>query len=90
VDDGSTERTAAVVERWVADDARVRPPPAIARWEGSAVRHGMLAAKGVRRFMTVAPEDWPGSQEQSGQRGARRRGVRRYPADSLAAATRSL
>ena len=65
VDDGSTDGTAALVERWVAGDARVRLLRRSHGGKGSAVRHGMLAAKGVRRFMTdadlsVAPEDWSG------------------------------
>ena len=65
VDDGSRDGTAALVEKWVAADARVRLLRQSHGGKGLAVRHGMLAATGAWRFMTdadlsVAPEDWSG------------------------------
>jgi dolichyl-phosphate beta-glucosyltransferase len=65
VDDGSTDRTAALVEQWIAEDARVRLLRHAHAGKGSAVRHGMLAARGAWRFMadadlSVAPRDWSG------------------------------
>jgi dolichyl-phosphate beta-glucosyltransferase len=63
VDDGSTDRTAAVVEAWSSNDPRVRLLRHAHGGKGLAVRHGMLAATGSWRFMTdadlsVPPEDW--------------------------------
>ena len=63
VDDGSTDGTAALVERWVANDSRVRLLRQSHGGKGLAVRYGMLAAKGTWRFMadadlSVVPEDW--------------------------------
>jgi dolichyl-phosphate beta-glucosyltransferase len=63
VDDGSTDRTAALVEQWSVSDVRVRLLRQSHRGKGVAVRYGMLAARGEWRFMadadlSVAPEEW--------------------------------
>jgi glycosyltransferase involved in cell wall biosynthesis len=63
VDDGSTDGTVAVVQKWVKADARVRLLALPHRGKGSAVRQGMLAARGAWRFMadadlSVSPDDW--------------------------------
>jgi dolichyl-phosphate beta-glucosyltransferase len=63
VDDGSTDRTGALVQAWAGGDARVRLLRQSHGGKGAAVRHGMLASKGAWRFMadadlSVAPEDW--------------------------------
>jgi glycosyltransferase involved in cell wall biosynthesis len=63
VDDGSTDRTAALVAAWAANDQRVMLLRHTHGGKGLAVRHGMLAATGAWRFMadadlSVAPEDW--------------------------------
>jgi glycosyltransferase involved in cell wall biosynthesis len=63
VDDGSTDRTATIVERWASHDSRVRLLRQTHGGKGLAVRNGMLAAQGMWRFMadadlSVVPEDW--------------------------------
>jgi glycosyltransferase involved in cell wall biosynthesis len=63
VDDGSDDRTVALVEQWSAADPRVRLLRQPHRGKGSAIRHGMLAAHGAWRFMadadlSVSPDDW--------------------------------
>ena len=54
VDDGSTDRTASIVETASAADARVRLIRAAHAGKGAAVRRGMLAARGERRFLADA------------------------------------
>jgi len=63
VDDGSEDRTAALVQTWARTDARVRLLRRSHRGKGSAIRDGMLDARGRWRFMadadlSVSPEDW--------------------------------
>ena len=63
VDDGSTDRTAAVVEEKAGNDPRIRLLCQSHGGKGLAVRYGMLAATGRWRFMadadlSVAPEHW--------------------------------
>ena len=63
VDDGSEDRTAALVDEWAGRDPRVRLLRRSHRGKGSAIRDGMLDAAGRWRFMadadlSVAPEDW--------------------------------
>ena len=63
VDDGSADRTAAIVERWASNDSRIRLLRQAHGGKGLAVRNGMLAANGMWRFMadadlSVAPENW--------------------------------
>jgi glycosyltransferase involved in cell wall biosynthesis len=54
VDDGSRDRTASIVERASIGDARVRLIRAAHAGKGAAVRRGMLAARGERRFLADA------------------------------------
>lgn len=54
VDDGSTDDTAAVVERWHARDERIRLLRAAHGGKGSAVRAGMLSAGGRWRLFADA------------------------------------
>ena len=63
VDDGSDDATAALVERAMAADPRIRLLTQPHRGKGAAVRRGMLAAQGAWRMMadadlSVAPGDW--------------------------------
>lgn len=59
VDDGSSDRTVAVVERVSAGDARVRVIRAVHGGKGAAVRRGMLEARGTWRFMADADLSMP-------------------------------
>jgi glycosyltransferase involved in cell wall biosynthesis len=64
VDDGSSDRTPSLVERWSDRDRRIRLLRGAHRGKGSAIRRGMLAARGAWRMMadadlSVAPQDWP-------------------------------
>jgi|CXWL01.1.fsa_nt_gi dolichyl-phosphate beta-glucosyltransferase len=54
VDDGSTDDTASVVERWQARDERIRLLRAPHGGKGSAVRAGMRHASGRWRFFADA------------------------------------
>lgn len=63
VDDGSSDTTVAVVERWMAAEPRIRLLKQPHRGKGAAVRSGMLAAQGAWRLMadadlSVSPDDW--------------------------------
>jgi dolichyl-phosphate beta-glucosyltransferase len=63
VDDGSRDRTAALVDAWQWREPRVRLLRRSHRGKGSALRDGMLDARGQWRFMadadlSVAPEAW--------------------------------
>ena len=62
-DDGSSDRTAALVEAWTRSDARVRLVSESHSGKGGALRAGMRAAHGEWRLMadtdlSVAPGDW--------------------------------
>ena len=54
VDDGSSDDTAAVVERWASGREGFRLERTRHGGKGAAVRHGMLAATGKYRFMCDA------------------------------------
>ena len=54
VDDGSSDATAAIVREWTARNRGFRLERLSHRGKGGAVRHGMLAATGARRFMCDA------------------------------------
>ena len=54
VDDGSSDRTAALVEVASLADTRIRLIRFEHRGKGAAIRHGMLAARGACRFMADA------------------------------------
>ena len=54
VDDGSSDDTASIVERWASGRERFRLERIRHAGKGAAVRHGMLAAKGKYRFMCDA------------------------------------
>ena len=54
VDDGSSDRTAAVVDEWSRGRTGVRVESIPHRGKGWAVRHGMLASAGRYRFMCDA------------------------------------
>ena len=63
VDDGSGDATVRLVELWIRRDPRVRLLRQAHGGKGSAVRRGMLEARGSWRFMTdadlsVAPDTW--------------------------------
>lgn len=53
-DDGSTDDSAAIVERHTATEARIRLVRCVHGGKGSAVRAGMLAATGQWRFFADA------------------------------------
>lgn len=59
VDDGSTDATRQVVERFSASDLRVRLQAEPHRGKGGAVRAGMLAARADYRFMCDADLSMP-------------------------------
>jgi glycosyltransferase involved in cell wall biosynthesis len=59
VDDGSTDRTASIVETASAADARVRLIRAAHAGKGATVRRGMRAAHGERRFLADADLSTP-------------------------------
>jgi glycosyltransferase involved in cell wall biosynthesis len=59
VDDGSSDRTGAIVEELAASDGRVRLIRHGRRGKGAAVRDGMLAARGTWRFMADADLSMP-------------------------------
>jgi glycosyltransferase involved in cell wall biosynthesis len=59
VDDGSSDRTAAVAGEWSRGRARVRVESVPHRGKGWAVRHGMLASTGQYRFMCDADLSMP-------------------------------
>ncbi len=54
VDDGSTDRTRAIVEAEASADPRIRLMTGPHRGKGAAVQQGMLAATGTWRFMADA------------------------------------
>ena len=58
-DDGSEDRTAAIVEDFARRDARLRLLTLPHRGKGSAVKHGMLAAAGEYRFLCDADLSMP-------------------------------
>jgi dolichyl-phosphate beta-glucosyltransferase len=53
-DDGSADRTREIVGRYATDDSRVRLVSLPHRGKGSAVRHGLLEARGQWRFIADA------------------------------------
>jgi len=59
VDDGSSDRTAAIAMRWAGHDQRVRVETVPHGGKGWAVRHGMLATAGQYRFMCDADMAMP-------------------------------
>jgi glycosyltransferase involved in cell wall biosynthesis len=70
VDDGSRDGTVAIVERWMADNPRVRLFKQPHRGKGAAVRRGMLGAQGAWRLMTdadlsVPPGEWAAFLERA-------------------------
>lgn len=58
-DDGSTDATGSIVEASAAADARVRCLRLPHRGKGGAVREGLLAARGARRFLCDADLSMP-------------------------------
>ena len=54
VDDGSTDATGAVVREWATQHGGFRLERVAHRGKGAAVRHGMLSAAGLHRFMCDA------------------------------------
>jgi dolichyl-phosphate beta-glucosyltransferase len=54
VDDGSTDRTRAIVEAHAEDDGRIRLLHMDHRGKGAAVKRGLLDARGAWRFMADA------------------------------------
>jgi glycosyltransferase involved in cell wall biosynthesis len=58
-DDGSTDRTAALVGESAATDSRIRLLQCQRHGKGSAVRRGMLEARGAWRFMADADLSMP-------------------------------
>lgn len=58
-DDGSEDRTVAVVEEFSAGDRRIRLARGPHRGKGAAVRRGMLAAQGAWRFLSDADVSMP-------------------------------
>ena len=65
VDDGSSDRTAAVVSEWADERRDIRLESIPHRGKGAAVRHGMLAARGRHRLLCDAdlamPVQWIGA-----------------------------
>jgi glycosyltransferase involved in cell wall biosynthesis len=59
VDDGSRDRTVAIVQALAAGDERVHLIAGERRGKGAAVRRGMLAARGKWRFMADADLSMP-------------------------------
>ena len=59
VDDGSADRTAAVVAERAASDPRVRLVPGAHKGKGAALRQGMMAARGRWIFMADADLSMP-------------------------------
>lgn len=59
VDDGSSDETAEIVSRVALADARVRVLREAHRGKGGALRSGLLAATGARRFMCDADLSMP-------------------------------
>ena len=59
VDDGSVDGTVRVVQELAHDDPRVVLQPEPHRGKGGALRAGLLAAKGARRFMCDADLSMP-------------------------------
>jgi dolichyl-phosphate beta-glucosyltransferase len=59
VENGSTDNTVAVVERFMADHPYVRLFAGEPRGKGRAVRRGMLAARGAYRFLCDADLSMP-------------------------------
>ncbi|HXD18908.1 MAG TPA: dolichyl-phosphate beta-glucosyltransferase [Vicinamibacterales bacterium] len=62
VDDGSTDRTASIVEAAARGDARVALVRAEHAGKGATVRRGMLAARGAWRFLADADLSMPMSE----------------------------
>jgi len=62
VDDGSTDRTASIVEDAAHADARVTLLRAAHTGKGATVRRGMLAARGTWRFLADADLSMPISE----------------------------
>jgi dolichyl-phosphate beta-glucosyltransferase len=62
VDDGSTDETAAMVDGVASADDRVRLLREPHRGKGGALRAGLLAARGARRFMCDADLSMPVSE----------------------------
>src|SRR5882672_10619693 len=59
VDDGSSDRTASIVEEMARADARVRLVRAAHAGKGATVRRGMLEARGAWRFLADADLSMP-------------------------------
>ena len=59
VDNGSTDRTAEVVQEYAHEHDYIRFIQAETRGKGLAVKHGMLAAKGAYRFICDADLSMP-------------------------------
>ena len=59
VDDGSTDRTASIVEQAAAGEGRIRLVRAIHAGKGATVRRGMLEARGEWRFLADADLSMP-------------------------------
>ncbi len=59
VDDGSSDATAAIVERLARDDARIVLQREPHRGKGGAVKAGLLAARGQYRFLCDADLSMP-------------------------------
>jgi dolichyl-phosphate beta-glucosyltransferase len=59
VDDGSRDRTAAIVQGLASGDPRVRLIHGSHHGKGAAVRRGMLAARGAWRFLSDADLSMP-------------------------------
>jgi glycosyltransferase involved in cell wall biosynthesis len=62
VDDGSTDRTASIVDQIANGDARVKLIRAAHAGKGAAVRRGMIAARGAWRFLADADLSMPVSE----------------------------
>lgn len=59
VDDGSSDRTAGIVEEHAGDDNRIRLIRAQHGGKGAAVKRGMMEAKGEWRFLSDADLSMP-------------------------------
>ena len=59
VDDGSSDRTASIVEQAAAGDGRIRLVRATHAGKGATVRRGMLEARGEWRFLADADLSMP-------------------------------